>query len=113
MQQRVNGVVQVRPEIARIEDYVPGESLAAFSARTGVPVGQLIKLNSNESPYPPSPRVVEALGAAGLLAGDDGWPVYRLVRSTARRSFPPSRCLVTVELWKRGAGRTPVKRGIP
>jgi histidinol-phosphate aminotransferase len=57
-----NVIVQVRPEIARIEEYVPGESLDAFSARTGVPVDQLIKLNSNESPYPPSPRVARALG---------------------------------------------------
>lgn len=60
--QCVNGYVQVRPEIARVEEYVPGESLEAFSARTGVPMERLIKLNSNESPYPPSPRVSEALG---------------------------------------------------
>ena len=60
--QCVNGIVQVRPELARVEDYVPGESLAAFSARTGVPMDRLIKLNSNESPYPPSPRVSDALG---------------------------------------------------
>jgi histidinol-phosphate aminotransferase len=60
--QCVNGIVQVRPELAQVEDYVPGESLAAFSARTGVPVDRLIKLNSNESPYPPSPRVSQALG---------------------------------------------------
>ncbi|MGH2518059.1 MAG: hypothetical protein ACRDHP_20640, partial [Ktedonobacterales bacterium] len=60
--QCVNGIVQVRPELARVEDYVPGESLAAFSARTGVPMDRLIKLNSNESPYPPSPRVSWALG---------------------------------------------------
>jgi histidinol-phosphate aminotransferase len=59
----VNGIVQVRPEIAGIEDYIPGESLEAFSARTGVPVDRLIKLNSNESPYPPSPRVARAFGA--------------------------------------------------
>ncbi|MGH2484437.1 MAG: histidinol-phosphate transaminase [Ktedonobacterales bacterium] len=61
--QRVNGIVQVRPEIAGIEDYIPGESLEAFSARTGVPADRLIKLNSNESPYPPSPRVARAFGA--------------------------------------------------
>lgn len=61
--QRVNGIVQVRPEIAGIEDYIPGESLDAFSMRTGVPVDRLIKLNSNESPYPPSPRVAKAFGA--------------------------------------------------
>jgi histidinol-phosphate aminotransferase len=61
--QCVNGSVHVRPEIASIQDYVPGESLEAFSARTGVPVDRLIKLNSNESPYPPSPRVARALGS--------------------------------------------------
>lgn len=59
----VNECVQVRPEIAGIKEYVPGESLDAFSARTGVPVDRLIKLNSNESPYEPSPRVSVALGA--------------------------------------------------
>jgi histidinol-phosphate aminotransferase len=58
-----NERVHVRHDIANVEAYVPGESLAAFSARTGVPIEQLIKLNSNESPYGPSPRVLEALGA--------------------------------------------------
>ncbi len=61
--ERVNGRVAIRPEVARVEEYVPGESLDAFSARTGVPIDQLIKLNSNESPYPPTPRVAQALGA--------------------------------------------------
>ena len=60
--QCVNGIVQVRPEIARVKDYIPGESLEAFSARTGVPMDRLVKLNSNESPYPPSPRALQALG---------------------------------------------------
>ncbi|MGO8951354.1 MAG: histidinol-phosphate transaminase [Ktedonobacterales bacterium] len=60
--QCVNVKIQVRPEIARVEAYVPGESLDAFSARTGVPMDRLIKLNSNESPYPASPRVAQALG---------------------------------------------------
>src|SRR5262245_36232785 len=61
--ERVNARVQIRPEVARVEAYIPGESLDAFSARTGVPVERLIKLNSNESPYPPTPQVAEALGA--------------------------------------------------
>lgn len=61
--ERGNRRPSIRPEIARVEEYVPGESLDAFSARTGVPVERLIKLNSNESPYPPSPRVAAALGA--------------------------------------------------
>lgn len=76
--QCVNGIVQVRPELARVEDYVPGESLAAFSARTGVPVNRLIKLNSNESPFPPSPRVSRALGDHihyNLYPDPDGAPL--------------------------------------
>ena len=73
--ERGQNKVPIRPEIARIEAYVPGESLDAFSARTGVPRDRLIKLNSNESPYPPSPRVSRALGdhtAYNLYPDPDG-----------------------------------------
>ncbi|HZR43170.1 MAG TPA: histidinol-phosphate transaminase [Ktedonobacteraceae bacterium] len=45
----------------RMAEYLPGESLEAFSARTGIPADQLIKLNSNESPYGPAPQVLQAL----------------------------------------------------
>jgi histidinol-phosphate aminotransferase len=44
-----------RPEIDRIAGYVPGEQ-PRDSGWT--------KLNTNENPYPPSPRVVEAITAA-------------------------------------------------
>lgn len=54
--------VHVRPELDRIAAYIPGESQEAFSARTGIPIQQLIKLNSNESPYGPPPQVLQALG---------------------------------------------------
>lgn len=53
--------VHVRPELEHMAEYIPGESLEAFSARTGIPVDQLVKLNSNESPYGPSPGVLQAL----------------------------------------------------
>ncbi len=45
----------VRPEIAAMSGYVPGEQLAP---------GKFIKLNTNENPYPPSPAVVRAIQEA-------------------------------------------------
>jgi histidinol-phosphate aminotransferase len=44
-----------RPNIAAMAGYVPGEQ----PRETGV-----LKLNANENPYPPSPKVVKALRAA-------------------------------------------------
>lgn len=43
----------LRPNIAKMEGYTPGEQPGAGA--------KVIKLNTNESPYPPSPKVVEAL----------------------------------------------------
>lgn len=45
----------VRPQIERMTGYVPGEQPK---------VPGLIKLNTNENPYPPSPKVIEALRGA-------------------------------------------------
>jgi histidinol-phosphate aminotransferase len=85
----------IRPEIARVEAYVPGESLDAFSARTGVPIERLIKLNSNESPYPPSPRVSHALGehtAYNLYPDPDG---HALTAALASYAGVPAEHIVT------------------
>jgi histidinol-phosphate aminotransferase len=45
----------VRPSIAQMEGYVPGEQPQT---------GGIIKLNTNENPYPPSPRVKAAIAEA-------------------------------------------------
>jgi histidinol-phosphate aminotransferase len=44
-----------RPEIVGMSPYVPGEQPQT---------GKSIKLNTNENPYPPSPRVMEAIQSA-------------------------------------------------
>ena len=49
----------VRPNITAMAGYTPGEQPRG---------GQFIKLNTNENPYPPSPKVFEAIRAA--LTGD-------------------------------------------
>jgi histidinol-phosphate aminotransferase len=49
----------LRPNIRAMKGYTPGEQPRD---------GSFIKLNTNESPYPPSPRVLEALREA--LTGD-------------------------------------------
>src|SRR5437016_8993554 len=49
----------IRPNIRAMSGYAPGEQ-----PRDGV----FLKLNTNENPYPPSPRVFEAIRAA--LTGD-------------------------------------------
>src|SRR3954454_2076203 len=49
----------IRPAIRAMQGYTPGEQPRG---------GEVIKLNTNENPYPPSPRVFEAVRAA--LTGD-------------------------------------------
>src|SRR5262245_21573650 len=49
----------IRPNIRALAAYIPGEQPRD---------GDYIRLNTNENPYPPSPRVFEAMRAA--LSGD-------------------------------------------
>ena len=45
----------IRPNIRAMAGYVPGEQPRE---------GGILKLNTNENPYPPSPKVFEAVAAA-------------------------------------------------
>ncbi len=53
----------IRPQISGIEGYNPLEPLEGFSARVGLLPEHLVKLDANENPYGPSPRVREALAS--------------------------------------------------
>src|SRR5438132_3098388 len=45
----------IRPAIRAMAGYTPGEQPRG---------GEFVKLNTNENPYPPSPRVIEAIRKA-------------------------------------------------
>lgn len=68
----------LRPNIRAMAGYTPGEQPRA---------NEFIKLNTNENPYPPSPRVLEAIRAT--LTGDNlrkyPDPLGKAFRQTAAR----------------------------
>jgi histidinol-phosphate aminotransferase len=77
---RIDDVIgSVRRCIRAMEGYVPGKQLSG---------GTYIKLNTNENPYPPSPRVLEALrqavGAELRLYSD---PTALRLRETAAELY--------------------------
>src|SRR5207247_11375510 len=45
----------VRPNVRQMEGYTPGEQPA--------PGERVVKLNTNENPFPPSPRVMQAIAS--------------------------------------------------
>jgi histidinol-phosphate aminotransferase len=51
----------IRPDIIEMEPYVPIVPFEVLSARLGRDTAELVKLDANENPYGPSPRVMEAL----------------------------------------------------
>lgn len=53
----------VRPGIREMLGYEPIEPSDVLAERLGIPADELVKLDGNENPYGPSPRVREALGS--------------------------------------------------
>ena len=84
----------LRPDIAAMEPYTPILPFEVLSARLGRAPGELVKLDANENPYGPSPRVQAALAALPFphiypdpastalreaLAADTGLPAANLL----------------------------------
>lgn len=55
----------VRPEIAQLEAYTPIVPPDVLAERLGLPIEQFVKLDANENPYGPAPRVRDLLGGVG------------------------------------------------
>ncbi len=51
----------IRSHLASIETYEPADSSEVLAQQGDVPLEKVIRLNANENPYGPSPRVREAL----------------------------------------------------
>ncbi len=57
----------IRPDIADLTPYTPILPFEVLSRQLGRQPEEIIKLDANENPYGPSPRVAEALAAASYL----------------------------------------------
>ena len=56
----------LRPHIRDLEMYQGVEPIELQAQRAGIPLDKVIRLNGNENPYGPSPRVARALGGFNL-----------------------------------------------
>lgn len=53
--------MQIRKIIDDIDNYVPGKNVDDLSPEIGIERDKIVKLSSNENPYPPSAKVIEAI----------------------------------------------------
>lgn len=51
----------IRPDLLRMQPYTPIVPFEVLSQRLGLPADQIIKLDANENPFGPSPRLAQAL----------------------------------------------------
>jgi len=57
----------IRPNIATLKPYTPIVPFDVLSKQLGRQPDEIIKLDANENPYGPSPRVAQALAAAPYM----------------------------------------------
>ncbi|MEO6626489.1 MAG: aminotransferase class I/II-fold pyridoxal phosphate-dependent enzyme, partial [Burkholderiaceae bacterium] len=88
----------IRPEVVSLEAYVPILPFEVLSARLGLAPDAIIKLDANENPYGPSPRVRAALAALAFPH------IYPDPESTALRAAVAADTGVPAENLLAGAG---------
>ena len=69
----------IRPHLASIQTYQPVDPPEMLAERAGIPADAVIKLNGNENPYGPSPKVQKAVANAQLHIYPD--PYQRRLRA--------------------------------
>jgi histidinol-phosphate aminotransferase len=57
----------LRPDIFSFQGYTPVEPFERLSAKLGIPLEQIVKLDANENPYGPSPRARQAVAEVERL----------------------------------------------
>jgi histidinol-phosphate aminotransferase len=67
----------VQPHLLEMPAYEPVEPIDVMAKRLGIPEDEIVKLDGNENPYGPSPRVAEALAA---------YPYYHIYPDPAQRA---------------------------
>ena len=87
-----------RPDLRKLRPYQAVDSPAALAQTAGIPPESIIKLNANENPYGPSPRVLEA------LASHRGYHIYPDARQTACRRALEEYTGMPADLIMGGAG---------
>ena len=70
----------VLPHLVDLKSFDPAVPIEQMAARAGMPVEDIVRLNANENPYGPSPKVAEALRRLQPHIYPD--PLQRKIRET-------------------------------
>ncbi len=91
----MKSVDRIRPDIVTMEPYTPIYPFEVLAARLGREPDEIIKLDANENPYGPSPRVRSALADMPFVH------VYPDPESRALRAgLRPSRTCLQPSCWR-------------
>jgi len=58
----------LNPSVSNVPEYIPGKTTSQIAAEYGLDPTSVIKLNANENPFGPSPKVVKAIAEAANTA---------------------------------------------